>query len=185
MGLLAGGFWLPAIGGFLIVADPLRPADAVVALSGGGRGRAVYAAQLFNQGYAGWFIATSMKLEVPGVRVSYGELVRQEAIWQGVPEEHILIAPGVAETTYHEAVAVRQLALERGLRSLIVVTDPYHTRRARMTFRDVFRGTDVAVIVRPVNAHWYKADSWWQSQNGLRETWTEYVKLALYGVGYR
>jgi uncharacterized SAM-binding protein YcdF (DUF218 family) len=182
---LGRSLWLPYIGGFLIVADPLRPADAIVALSGGDRARVAYAAQLFNQGYADWFVATNMKQEIPGVRVKYGELVRQEAIWRGVPKERILIAPGGAETTYEEAMAVRQLVQEEGWHSLIIVTDPYHTRRARMAFQDVFRGTSITVTVQPVNKSWYKPDSWWKSQDGLRETWTEYLKLALYVMGYR
>jgi hypothetical protein len=29
-----------------------------------------------------------------------------------------------------------------------VVTDPFHTRRARMAFQDVFRGTGIWVLVR-------------------------------------
>jgi uncharacterized SAM-binding protein YcdF (DUF218 family) len=182
--LLGRSLWLPLVGDFLIVADPLQQADALVALGGGGE-RVVYAAKLFNQGYADWLIATNMELNVPGIRESYSELVKREAIWQRVPEENILIAPGTAETTYEEALAVRQLVEERGLRSLIVVTDPYHTRRARMAFRDVFRGTGIEIIVRPVNEHWYKPDSWWKSRDGLRETWTEYLKLILYVVGYR
>lgn len=176
--------WLPLIGNFLVVADPLQPADALVSLAGG-QERVVYAAKLFNQGYADWLIATNMPLNVPGIRELYGELAKREATWQGVPEERILIAPGTVETTYQEALAVRQLAEERRLRSLIVVTDPYHTRRARMAFQDVFRDTGIAVMVQPVNESKYRPDSWWRTQDGLRETWTEYVKLLLYMVGYR
>ena len=87
--------------------------------------------------------------------------------------------------TYEEAIAVQQLAQEQGWRSLIIVTDPHHTRRARMAFRDVFRDSGITVMVRPVNDSWYQADSWWQTRDGLRETWTEYLKLLLYVVGYR
>nr|HID14004.1 hypothetical protein [Anaerolineae bacterium] len=64
---------------------------------------------------------------------------------------------------------------------LIITTDPYHTRRGLVAFR----GTGITVIVRPVNEHWYRADFWWRSRDGLRETWTEYLRLALYAVGYR
>jgi uncharacterized SAM-binding protein YcdF (DUF218 family) len=177
-------FWLPFIGGFLVVADPLQPADAIVAL-GGGKERAVYGAELFNQGYADWFITADMPLNVPGIREPYSELVKREATWQGVPEENILVTPGTVETTYQEALAVRQLAEARGLRSLIVVTDPFHTRRARMAFRDAFRDTDITVMGRPVSESKYRPDSWWQTRDGLRETWTEYLKLLLYVVGYR
>ena len=182
---LARALWLPLIGRFLVISDPLRPADAVVALSGGERERVAGAAALYNQGNARWFVVTDWPYEIPGVRKSYADLVRQEAIWQGVPPDRILIAPGPVETTYEEALAVRELARERGWTSLIVASDPYPTRRARLAFRTAFQGAGVAVMVSPVNGHQYRPESWWQSRDGLRTTWTEYLKLLLYTVGYR
>jgi len=66
-----------------------------------------------------------------------------------------------------------------------MVTDPHHTRRARLCFRDAFKGTGVNVMVRPVNEHWYRPNSWWRNQAGLRATWTEYLKLVLHVGGYK
>lgn len=183
--LLCRSLWLPLVGDFLIVDDPLTPADAVVALGGGGRDRVSHATLLFDQGYADWFVVTNARSDMPGIRASYGELMQQEAIWQGVPEQHILIAPGIAETTYDEAVAMRRLAQEQGWRFLIVVTDPFHTRRARMAFREAFEGSHITVAIQPVNEHWYQPSSWWQSRDGLRQTWTEYAKLVLHLIGYK
>jgi uncharacterized SAM-binding protein YcdF (DUF218 family) len=179
------GLWLPLIGGALIVADPLRPADAVVPLGGGERDRVTQAVALIRQGDAGWLIATDSEIDLPGIRDSWTDLVRREAVWQGTPAERIVAASGIVTTTYAEAQAVRRLMLDRGWRSLIVVTDPYHTRRARLIFRDVFRDSGVQVIVRPVEDAPYRADTWWRTEDGLRETWTEYLKMLLYGVGYR
>ncbi|MGA9351104.1 MAG: YdcF family protein [Anaerolineae bacterium] len=183
--LLGRSLWLPFVGDFLVVADPLQPADAIVVLGGGGRERVESGAKLFESDYAPWFIVTNNRLNIPGIRAEYAELMKTEAMWQGVPEDQILTAPGIAETTYEEALAIRQLSEERGLRSLIVVTDPFHTRRARMAFRDAFRNTGIAVMVRPANESEYHPDSWWQTRDGLRDTWTEYLKLALYLAGYR
>ncbi|MBN1956504.1 MAG: YdcF family protein [Anaerolineae bacterium] len=182
--ILAGPLWLPLLGRFLVVSDPLQPADALVPLAGG-RQRVVYGAELFNDGYARWFVATDMLLNVPGVRASYSELVQQEAVWQGVPRERILLLSRVADDTYQEAAFVRELAEEQGWQSLLVVTDPFHTRRARIMFRQVFADSGVSVVIYPVSDHWYQPDSWWKSGDGLRETWMEYSKLALYLVGYR
>jgi uncharacterized SAM-binding protein YcdF (DUF218 family) len=181
---LGRGLWLPLMGRFLVVSDPPRKADAVVPLGGGGVRRVAQAAALLKDGYATWFVATNAELDLPGVRSSYSQLVWQEAQWQGVTPERILVAPGLVETTYEEALAVRTLAEEQGWRSLLVVTDPYHTRRARLCFQQVFRGTDVTIAVHAVEGSWYDAETWWQSADGLRETWTEYVKLALHVLGY-
>jgi len=124
------GFWLPAVGRFLVCADPLQPADAIVVLAGGSPQRVAHGVKLFQAGYAPWLIVTNQPLNTPGIRVPYVELMRTEAIWQGVPEEHILMAPEIVRTTYEEALAVRRLAEERGFHALIIVTDPFHTRRA-------------------------------------------------------
>lgn len=177
--------WLPLLGRFLVVADPLRRADAVVALAGGGPERVACAAALFQQGYASWLVVTQTPVTLPGVRATYAELGRQEAVWQGVPEERVLAAPGVIYTTWEEAHAVQQLAQERGWRSLIVVTDPFHTRRARLCYRTAFRGTCVSITVRPVAGSRYRPGMWWQTVEGLRHTWNEYLKLLLHVCGYR
>ena len=177
--------WLPLIGQYLVVADPLQPADAVVVLGGGERDRVEYGASLFRSAEARWFVVTNNTLDIPGIRDDYAGLMRREAIWQGVPEDRILTAPGMAHTTYDEALAVRQLARQHGWLAILVSTDPFHTRRSRLTFRGVFRDTGVTVIVRPVNESWYQADSWWLTVRGLRATGTEYLSLALYALGYR
>lgn len=189
LGLLAclvvgRALWLPAVGRFLIVSDPLQHADAIVPLAGE-RDRVVYAAELFGEGYATWFVATDMPHQVPGIEDSYAQLVRREAVWHGVPDERILTVSATAQTTYQEALAVRQLCQEHGWRTLLVVTSPYHTRRARLAFRDAFRDTGIAIIVHPVSHHWYTPDTWWRSTDGLRDTWTELLKLVLHVVGYR
>ena len=125
-----------------------------------------------------------MPLDPPGVREPFGQLVRQEAIWHGVPPENIIVIEQVAQTTYEEALLVCQLANNRGWDALVVVTDPFHTRRARICFRQAFAGTGVVLVVRPVEPSWYRPHDWWHSLDGLRETWTEYLKLALHVVGY-
>jgi uncharacterized SAM-binding protein YcdF (DUF218 family) len=183
--LVSSQLWLPFIGNFLVVSDPLQPADAIVVLGGGRRERVEYGAKLFTSKHAPWFVITNSPLDIPGIRAEYAELMKTEAVWQGVPEGHILVAPGMVETTYQEALAMRQLAEENGLRSLIIVTDPFHTRRARMAFQAAFRGTGITLIMQPVNESWYQSDSWWQTRDGLRETWIEYAKLLVYVVGYR
>ena len=185
LAILAHSLWLPLIGRFLVVADPLQPADAVVPLGGGFAYRAVEASELLKDGYATWFVTADDEIDLPGIRESYGELVRQEALWQGVPGDRIIVMPGEVETTYEEALALRTLAQEQGWTSLLVVTDPYHTRRASLTFRDVFRGTGITVTVRPAENSRYDPEAWWRGVDAMRQTWTEYAQLVLYFLGYR
>lgn len=177
--------WLPAVGRFLVVSEPLAPADAILPLGGAGRTRTEGAARLYAQGLATWFVVTDMPLNMPGIRESYAGLMQREAVWNGVPAERIVTAPGLHRTTYSEAQALRQLMAERGWRTLIIVTDPYHTRRARLSFRDAFRGFDLTVTAYALEGSEWEPDHWWQDTDSLRETWTEYLKLGLYVLGYR
>lgn len=176
---LTHSWWLAALGGWLIVADPLQPVDAVVPLAGDPL-RIPWAAQLWRQQRAPWFVATSM----PMAGGSYGAFVKQQAIENGVDDAAIIMPAAVATTTYGEALILREVAQAQGWRSLLIVTSPSHTRRARMIFRAIFAHTGITIVMRPVEHHWYRAETWWRSWNGLRETWMEYTKLALYQIGY-
>lgn len=178
-------FWLPWIGAWLIVADPLpaQPADALVPLAGD-RSRVSYAAQLFEQDYARWFVLTNMWIDSSSSRLKYASLVRSQAIEDGVAEDRILIAAEQVRTTYDEALSLRRLAQEHEWQSLIVVTSPYHTHRSRMIFREVFRHTNITIAIRPEEQHWYTPENWWQHPHGRRQTGSEYLKLALYLAGY-
>lgn len=183
--VVAHPLWLRALGHWLLVSDPLEAADAIVVLGGGGPDRVAGGVALFEAGYAPWFVVTSMPLNTPGIRENYAELMQREAVWQGVPAERILRAPGTVRTTYEEALAVRQLCAAESFRSLIVVSDLFHTRRVRRAFGDALAGSGVQVIVRASQYSHWQPDTWWRTMDGLRDTWTEYLKWVLYGMGYR
>jgi uncharacterized SAM-binding protein YcdF (DUF218 family) len=176
--------WLPLVGGFLIAVDPLARADALVPLAGD-RSRVIYAAELFRQGYAPWYVVSDMWVGEPDPAVPYATLVQEQAIEHGVPPDRLAVAPGMPRTTYTEALAVRQLALEQGWQSLIVVTSPSHTRRAGFIFRTVFANTNIRLVVVAVEGHWYTPDTWWLTDAGAYETGLEYAKLAAYLLGFR
>lgn len=182
--ILSYRLWLPLFGRWLVVADPLQPAQAIVPLAGG-RERVGHAAKLYNDGYADWFVATNPPVTVPGIDESYSDLVRRAALRDGVPEDRFLTIPELVYTTYDEARAIRRLAEERGWNSLIIVTSPYHTRRTRVIFGDVFRDSGIAIAVRPVEPDIYDGDAWWQDNDALRNTVLEYLKFIAHGLGYQ
>ncbi len=175
-------FWLPPIGGYLLVSDPLQPADAVMPLAGD-TARLRHAASLTDQHYARWFVLSNTFNEnSPTLTSRYR---RNLAVEQGVRNSQILITSKRVTSTYEEALALRAVAQSRQWERVIVVTDPYHTRRTQFIFRDVFADTGISIVVRPVAEHWYTADSWWQTEEGRQTTALEYLKFVSYIVGYR
>lgn len=175
--------FLWAMGGVLIIADPLKEADAVVVLSGGKEERIEEGARLHREKYAEFYIITETGASIPELGANHVDLLKSEATTLGVPLGAFLITEEHADSTLEEARAVRQLLERNNLQSCIVVTDPYHTFRTRLIFRDVFEGSNIRIRVRPARNHWYQSTTWWMTQQGREMTFNEYVKIAYYMFG--
>jgi uncharacterized SAM-binding protein YcdF (DUF218 family) len=177
--------WLPMIGEYLVVADPLQKADAVVLLAGDENERTAAGVQLFQRGYSEWLILTDIHLKHPEWQGIYITTVKQKAVEQGVPAGRVLTVPGPVATTYEEAQLIKEFSASRGFRSLLVVTSPYHTRRARWILREVFYGSDISIIIYPALNHPYHAENWWRSAGDRRDTFLEYTKMLGHILGCR
>ena len=179
-------FILTAIGGILIIADPLKKADAVVVLSGGSDlSRMQEAARLYKDKYADMFILTETGQELRNFNESASFYFQLQAMDMGVPSGAILITEQHASSTYEEAKAVRKLLEQRQFKSCIVVTDPFHTFRTRLIFREVFQDSGITVRVRPVRGHWYRSTTWWTTAEGRETTIQEYIKIFGYFLGVK
>ncbi len=177
--------WLPFFGTFLVVADPLTPAEAVLPLAGHLE-RVVYAADLYRGGYARQVLVTNLPLETAAARAAHLGQVRATLGAGGVPDERLTVIPGFALTTFGEARRVRAALEHRGVRSLLVVTSPWHTRRARLGLQDVFRGSGIRVSVQPAGGvPGGVMAGWWRVRDTRRAVVSEYAKLAAYALGIR
>jgi len=181
------GFYLflRALGAYLIIADDLKQMDAVVVLSGGGLSRREEGAKLFKEKYAKIFVLTETGETVSDLGVNYSTVLKQEAIQMGVPDNAILITLEHSNNTLEEAIAVKKLLENSELKSSVIITDPFHTRRARMIFEDVFQDTDIDVNVRPVIGSWYRSDTWFASKRGWEATIQEYLRIIGYKLGFQ
>ncbi len=169
-----------AMGSILVVADPLKRAEAIVVLSGGDEQRMKEAINLYEEKYAGMIILTETGAVLEGFNAQYSSEQRLLLIDAGIPPSAILIAPKNSASTRDEAKDVRTLVNNVNIHDLIVVTDPYHTLRTRMIWNEVFRNSEINIIVRPVRGSWYKSTTWWLSPAGWENTLNEYVKLSSY-----
>lgn len=173
--------WIGFVGAasFLIVEDQVEPVDAIMVLSGDEGDRVNAGVQWYKNGYGKNFIITKTDNEYIGEGQTYSEKLQRMAIDAGVPADSIYITEGEASTTFEEAQAVKILANQRNINSILVVTAPYHTRRTRIIFADEFKDTDIKIIVYPVEDSWYRPISWYLSAQGWRQTFTEYASLLL------
>jgi uncharacterized SAM-binding protein YcdF (DUF218 family) len=178
---------LVAIGHYLVVSDPLHDAKAIVVLSGDSGGRMVETASLFKEHLADWVILTETdqpsnngEIETPSTQAK-----RLDALNEGIPGDSILFTSVQSTSTVDEAKAVLSLMHDKDLTSCIVVTDPFHSRRTRKIFNDVFKGSGITVMVHPVSGHWYHASTWFLSRLGWNTTILEYSKYIGYLLGIR
>jgi uncharacterized SAM-binding protein YcdF (DUF218 family)/glycosyltransferase involved in cell wall biosynthesis len=124
----------------LQINAPLSSADAVVVFAGGvgesgkaGGGteeRVQYAVDVFKRGLANRMVLSS------GYVYSFPEaqVMRSLAMQQGVPDDAIIIEERSTDT--HQNVEyVNGILKSRGWRSALLVSSPYHMRRALMVWR--------------------------------------------------
>jgi uncharacterized SAM-binding protein YcdF (DUF218 family) len=170
------------MGRILVVADPLEKADAIVVLSGGEPARLQEAIDLYEEQYANAIILTETGAVLQGWNATYSSEQRLILMDAGIPPTAIRVAGKHAASTREEAKLVRAQVANTDTHSLIVVTDPYHTLRTRLIWDDVFKGSDVRIMIRPARGSWYKPETWWMSEAGWTNTLTEFAKLAAYLV---
>jgi len=179
---------------FLIVRTPVTHADAIVMLSGSAtfRERARHVARLYNEGRASRVLLTNDNLrsgwsESEQRNPFYYERAINELREAAVPAEKIEVSMDPILGTYDEAWVVRLYCERHQIRSIVVVTSGYHSRRALWTFRKVFSGSGIEVSMDPVDAgiDTPPASTWWLKSFGWEMVPKEYAKLGCYWLNLR
>jgi uncharacterized SAM-binding protein YcdF (DUF218 family) len=166
---------LVAIGHVLDVEDPLMPADVIVALSGDTGARTETAVDLWKRKLAPIIIFAGAS-EDPS-SVASGQLMKREAMVLGVPDAAILVDPS-SNTTQENARGVANLMKTRGLTSAILVTSPYHQRRASNLFDQAFGPANLTFENYPArDSHW-DPNTWWLHEPARTLTLVELAKLS-------
>ena len=177
----------------LIVNAPIDSADAIVVLSGSSTyvERTHKAAELYRQRRAPLVLLTDDHTQGGWSSALqrnpyFVERATDELTKQGVPVEKIKIIPGMASGTHEEVLLIKDYASTQGLRSLLVVTSAYHSRRALRSLRQTFAGTGTTVGLDPVppGSQTPSPAFWWLQLEGWRIVGSELVKLIYYRVRY-
>ena len=171
---------LMAIGHFLAVEDPLKQADAVVAISGDQGARTATAVDLWKRGFAPVIVFAGAS-EDPASLPS-AEIMKREAVRLGVPAERVLTESSSA-TTRENASRVVDLLDAHSIRRAILVTSPYHQRRAALLFQRELAGTDVTFTNYPARGDGWDRTLWWASEPSRSLTLVELAKLGIEVVG--
>ena len=159
---------------FLVARDSPRVTDAVLVLAGDpDYERTRSAVRFVLAGQARLLILTGGE---PGPGDS-AESLRQVALGLGIPPEAIRMEQ-VSRSTHESMVAVQPILAREGIRTLAVVTSPYHQRRALWAARRTLRG--IEIVSRPADPAGWRPVGWWKTPWNRRIVVGEYAKLAYY-----
>lgn len=155
---------------WLVVSVPMRKADAIIVLGGEPLARPREAARLFKEGVAPRVFVTG--------RGDCGAN-RRILLECGVPADRIEVETR-AVTTRSNATLLRPMLESAKVRSALIVTSPFHTRRALATFRKVMPDITFGVTDASIG--------WWNRPEGRgdvnRFAAIEFLKTAEYWLLY-
>jgi uncharacterized SAM-binding protein YcdF (DUF218 family) len=167
----------------LAVSAPPAAADAIVVFAGGvgesgkaGGGaqeRIAQAVALYKAGYAPVLILSS------GYVYSFqeAEVMRALAVDQGVPASAILLERRAANT-YQNVKFVEEILREHRWRRVLLVSSPYHMRRALLVWHK--QAPDVTVLPTPVTQSQFYEHARGATLEQVRGILQEYVAILGY-----
>ncbi|WP_102335511.1 YdcF family protein [Salimicrobium jeotgali] len=151
---------------FLVIKEKPKPSEVIYVLDGS-PGRVERGLALYKERYAGRLILSG------GVQPEDAEAFPglKTAAVTGTPE---------AESTWEEARNMETIVKEEQIRTLLVVTEDYHSRRTKILFDKVIGNENV-------NVSYATADTLFDPESKLTEeqhltAFREYVKLMFYQI---
>jgi len=183
---------LTCLGEYLIVKHSPQESDLIVCLAGGNVDRGLATADAFQKGLAphifmareesadGYDLLRERGIDYPEDVDLMMMLLEQ----QGISRSVFLTSDRTVDSTIDEAEYIRDLVMEKGYKSLILITSPTHSRRAWRTFKKVFEENEVQVFSLPSSYSKFNPEDWWEQRKYVREVIIEYQKLIYYTFKY-
>lgn len=168
-------------GFYLSPQDKLNKSDAIVVISGGETDlRVKEGVKLYQDGWAPLLIMSGAARDAGE---SNAEAMKRLAIKLGAPEEKILVEKE-ARNTLDNAKFTRELMASQQIDSIILVTSPYHQRRAFITF-GYYLKEDVSIINHSAPDSAWRKNGWWQDDWARKITLSELQKITYLAVFFK
>jgi uncharacterized SAM-binding protein YcdF (DUF218 family) len=174
LGGLAATFFF-GIGYYLSPQSPLAKADTIVAISGGDTAaRTDEAVRLYQDHWAPEIVFSGAAADTSGP--SNAQAMASAAESQGVPASAIQLDE-TSTNTRENATNVAKIVTDRDYHSIILVTSPYHQRRAEIIFRRAL-GSSFRIINHSSYDQQWRRSHWWATQYSRDVTFAELQKVA-------
>ena len=178
---------LRGMGNFLIKEDAIEKCDAIVVLSGNAMDRATEAALLYKQGIAKQIICTGGNqtgdFQVMHLKEKESDISKFRLLEMGIPDSVITVIHQ-GTSTLEEGQVMLDYCKTHQLKSCLIVSSKFHTRRINFVFDKKFKNTTVKFLVHGAPPLNYELERWWNGEDGLLAVYDEYVKLVYYHLKY-
>lgn len=182
---------------WLSPCDGASPADMIFTLAGR-QGRKLYALDLYSQGLAPILVLSVGRFEIRrwGQMTLPGPPVDLLSLAAPVPprQRHYFVAlePGAATPTrihrgllgtWSEISALAGWLQKRpSVNSLLIISSPFHLRRARLCARALLPSSLVIRYLGVPNEGLATAGEWWRDRRTRSDVLKEFPKLLVYGL---
>ena len=155
-------------------------ADAIIAVSGGKtQVRTAEAIELYQRGWADMLIFSGAALDIDAP--SNAAVMRKQALDAGVPASDIFVEE-FSKTTRENAEKTNTIVQRKDVQRMILVTSPYHQRRASTEFKNLTEHK-IEIVNHPTRNDpdwpWY----WWATPKGWWLAGGELVKIVVSTAG--
>jgi uncharacterized SAM-binding protein YcdF (DUF218 family) len=158
-------------GSFLVVNRP-EPADLIVVLGGGNNDLRYWnAVRLMQEGYA-----PRLMLDVFSLGETFGNRdvdLAEEFLKRTTPGKST-VCPVVQNSTYDEARYIGQCLQGLNVKSILVVTSEYHTRRALAILQKRLPQYHISIYAAP--DPYFFGQRWWQTREWAKTTYAEWQR---------
>lgn len=144
-------------------------ADAIVVLTGG-RGRTAEGLSQLRKGKGGVLILSGVHEDADLDAIFLNRV--------NLLERTNIVLEKRSRSTYENALEVRKIMEERGLKSMVLITSGYHVKRAHYTFARVMP-PDIMIGAYSVSTPNFDGERWW-SGKGLGLLAIEFMKYYWY-----
>ena len=168
---------LNAMANHLIVRDRLEKADVILVLAGDSNGeRVAEGVKLYKEGFSPYWLLSGGPL---AWNLTSAEQMKKQALAMGVPERKIILQER-SRSTIDDANYCLPIIKKYNFRSIILVTSPYHSRRAGKVFNKLYKPLGIKIIIRPAEKSEFNPDQWWQRHEDSAAVVWEYTAMVLY-----
>lgn len=176
--LAAHPLYLPAIGRSVIANDKIDKADAIFVPAGdNAKGdRAHEAIKLYKKGFAKKLLLSGDNI---AWRTNSADIMEKQALYYSVPKKDIIKIEHTADSTLEEARIILKAVKRHEIKSVILVTSNYHSKRAKRAVSKGF-GNQIKVFVHAANDRQFypDPDNWWKSRRQAKTLLQELIKTA-------